>query len=145
MTVCYPCQITQGLDNHRNTELSNVEFVDAHLLGLEKAMRERRKFERFSLGLPTKIELVSPQEKKETFEFLTSDVSAGGAFFPTNEPFPNGTQVQLRLILRNGIIKELTGTQGCVRLEGKVIRSDPSGMAIYFDENYDTVNTSPHN
>ena len=108
-------------------------------------MEEKRKFERFSLGLPTKIEVVSPQQERETFEFFTSDVSASGAFFPTNEPFPTGTQVQLRLSLLSAIIRKLTGTQGSLEIEGKVIRSDPSGMAIYFDENYDSVNASPCN
>ena len=108
-------------------------------------MQERRKFERFSLGLPTKIEVVSPQQKRETFEHLTSDVSAGGAFFSTEESLPTGAQVQLRLILHNVMIRELTGAQGCVMLEGTVVRSGPSGMAIYFDENYNSVNTSPCN
>ena len=108
-------------------------------------MKERRKFERYSLGLPAKIEVVSPQREREAFELLTSDVSAGGAFFPTTEPFPAGTQVQLRLSLLSAIIRELTGTQGSLRLEGKVIRSGPYGMAIYFDENYNSVNTSPSN
>ena len=108
-------------------------------------MKERRKFERFSLGLPAKIEVLNPQRERETCELLTRDVSAGGAFFLTDEPFPTGTQVQLRLSLFSEIIRELTGTQGSLRIEGKVIRSGPSGMAIYFDENYDTVNTSRHN
>ena len=136
----YLCNIGIRLNNRRN-----IKFIDAHFLGLGETVRERRKFERFSLGLPTRIEVVSPQQKNETFELLTSDVSAGGAFFPTNKPFPTGTQVQLRLILLNEIIRELTGAQGCVRLVGKVIRSNLTGMAIYFDENYDAVNTSPHN
>ena len=108
-------------------------------------MKERRRFERFSLGLLARIEVVSPQQERDTLELFTSDVSAGGAFFPTNEPFPTGTQVHLRLRLLSAIIKELTGTEGSLRLEGKVIRSGSSGMAIYFDENYDTVNTSRHN
>ena len=108
-------------------------------------VRERRKFERFSLRLPTKIEVVSPEQKRDTFELLTSDVSAGGAFFPTNEPLPTNTQVQLRLILLNEMIRELTGAQGCMMLEGVVVRSGPTGMAIYFDENYDAVDTSLHN
>ena len=108
-------------------------------------MQERRKFERFSLRLPAKIEVVSPQQERETLELFTSDVSASGAFFPTNEPLPTGAQVQLRLSLLSAIIRKLTGAQGCVMLEGKVIRSGPSGMAIYFDENYNSVNTSPCN
>ena len=110
-------------------------------LGCGKDMRERRKFERLSLRLPTKMEVVSPQQKRDTFELLTSDVSAGGAFFPTNEPLPTGTQVQLQLTLASETIRELTAAQGCMTLEGTVVRSGPTGMAVHFDENYDTVTT----
>ena len=119
--------------------------IDTHALGLGVDVRERRRFERFSLRLPTKIEVVSPQNEREPFELLTSDVSASGAFFPTNETLPTGTQVKLKLVMVNEIVRELTGVQGCIRLDGTVVRSDPMGMAIYFDENYDNVSISSHN
>lgn len=102
-------------------------------------MEEQRKFERFTLRLPTTIETDGPEQEKETFDLLTKDVSAGGAFFTTNKPFPKDTQVKLRLILLNETVKELTGTQGCLELEGTVVRTGPNGMAICFDENYDLI------
>ena len=102
-------------------------------------MQERRKFERFQLRLPGKIETVAIRRRKETSELFTDDVSAGGAFFPTDHPLPLGTQVQLQLILANERIRQLTGEEGCMRLEGTVVRSEPTGMAISFDENYDIV------
>ena len=109
------------------------------ILDFEKKIAEQRKFERFTLRLPTTIETVGPEQVKETFDLLSRDVSASGAFFPTNKPFQKDTQVKLKLILFNEKIKELIGTQGCLEIEGTVVRSGPNEMAICFDENYDLI------
>lgn len=102
-------------------------------------MEEQRKFKRFTLRLPTKIETVGPKQEKRTFNLLTRDVSAGGAFFFTDKPIPKGAQVKLELILSNDTIKALTGAQGCLKVGGTVVRTGPAMMAIRFDENYDFV------
>ena len=102
-------------------------------------MEEQRKFERFTLRLPTTIETVGTGQEEETFDLLSRDVSAGGAFFPTDKTIPKDTKVKLRLTLLSETLKELTGTQGFLEIGGTVVRTGPNGMAVWFDENYDLI------
>ena len=101
--------------------------------------KEQRKFERFTLRLPTTIEAVGLEQEKETFDLMSRDVSAGGAFFPTERSIPQDTKVKLRLTLLSETVKEMTGTQGFLEIEGTVVRTGPNGIAVCFDENYDHI------
>ncbi len=95
-------------------------------------MEERRAYERFALMLPARMEMVI-SGKRQVFDFKTKNVSAGGAFLNTSEQIPEGTRFQLRLIIPSEKIKELTGAQSCIEVEGAVVRSTPDGVAICFD------------
>jgi hypothetical protein len=98
----------------------------------EIQMMKRRVCERFQLVLPTRVEVVSSDEGR-VFEARTRDISAKGAFLSTREALPEGTEVRLNLTIENERIRELTGTQGFINVEGKVVRSTPEGIAICFD------------
>jgi hypothetical protein len=96
-------------------------------------MKERRTCERFQLSLPARLELNSAG-KKEVFELETKDVSAAGALLlGTTEQYPVGTRCHLELIVASEKIKELTGVQGLIKIDGIVVRSTPDGVAICFD------------
>ena len=107
--------------------------------GFDEKMAEQRKFERFTLRLHTTIETVGPEQEKETFDLVSKDVCAGGAFYPTDKIIRKGTKIKLRLTLSSETLKELTGTQGFLEIGGTVVRTGPNGMAICFDENYDFI------
>ena len=96
--------------------------------------KEQRKFERFTLRLPTTIEAVGLEQEKETFDLMSR-----GAFFPTERSIPQDTKVKLRLTLSSETVKEMTGTQGFLEIEGTVVRTGPNGIAVCFDENYDHI------
>ncbi len=98
-------------------------------------MKERRKYERFALRLPGKIEVIG-SAKHEVLDVVTCDASAGGAFFDTAEPIAQGARVRLKLTLASKTLKELTGTQGLIEVGGTVVRSTPKGMAICFGEEH---------
>ena len=95
-------------------------------------MQERRKYERFQLELPARLEMNS-MKKKEIFELQTRDMSSAGAFLLTTERFSEGTRCQLELIVISERIKELTGVQGLIKIVGTEVRSTPDGVAICFD------------
>lgn len=101
-------------------------------------MQERRKYERFLLRLPSKIEVVT-SGKQGVLDLLTSDVCAGGAFFHTAERIPEGAGVKVRLVVASERIKELTGAQGLIKVDGTVVRCNAKGMAVSFDEDYQIV------
>ena len=101
-------------------------------------MEKRRKYERFDLRLPGKIEVLT-SGKQKTLDLVTSDVSAGGGFFYAGEPIPQGAQVKIRIILASEGLKELTGAQGLLKVAGTVMRCNAKGMAVSFDGDYQIV------
>ena len=95
-------------------------------------MKERREYERFQLALPARLEIAT-SVKKEIFDAQTRDISAAGTFLFTTERFSEGTRCRLELTVPSNRIKELTGAQGLIKVEGTVVRSTPDGVAICFD------------
>jgi hypothetical protein len=97
-------------------------------------MKERRRFERYSLTLPTRMETILSGQKK-VFEFETRDISACGVFIKnTLDSFIEGTRIKLNLIARSERIRELAGSHSLIEAEGSVVRSTPTGVAICFDK-----------
>jgi hypothetical protein len=72
-------------------------------------------------------------QTKEIFELKTRNISAAGAFFKAKERFVIGTRCQLELTVTSERIKQLTGAQSFIKVEGIVVRSTPDGVAICFD------------
>ena len=96
-------------------------------------MKDRRKYERFQLELPARLEVNSSQ-RTEIFELRSRDISAAGALLlGTSAQFLAGTRCHLELIVASERIKELTGVQGLIKVEGTIVRSTPDGVAICFD------------
>jgi hypothetical protein len=104
--------------------------------GAEGHLKERRRFARFAVELPAELEVLDAEPVQERHDIVTSDVSEAGAFFRTKVSIPKGARVQVRLVLLNDRVKELTGAQGCLTISGKVTRADSSGIGISFDENF---------
>jgi hypothetical protein len=86
---------------------------------------ERRKLERFGLRLPGKIEDLG--RKKGAYNLLTRDISAGGAFLETTDQFPENSHVRIDFVVPTGVLVKVTGA---------VLRSEPTGIAVRFDNEY---------
>ncbi len=101
-------------------------------------MREARRLERFDLNLPAKLEILGDEKEREakTLNLLTRNISSGGAYFHTEQPFPVGTGVKIDIILSIDELKKLKGKRAIIKVSGKVIRQEPNGMAICFNEDY---------
>ena len=95
-------------------------------------MKERREYERFQLELPAKMEMIGSRTN-EIFELRTKNISAAGAFLHTREELPEGTRCRVEMTVPSDRIKELTGAQSLIKIEGVLVRSTPEGMAICFD------------
>ncbi len=98
----------------------------------------KRKLERFSLKLPARIVVNDNGNGAEngSLDAITSDISAGGAFFYTDTPLPVGTQMQVDLVLPLDELKKVKGKKAKIRVKGAVIRTGKQGMAICFDKKY---------
>ena len=95
-------------------------------------MRERRKYERFALRLPARIEDLT-SDRSQVLNLTTSVISAAGGFFRTKESISEGTNVRVRLTIVSKRLRELTDTKGLIEVEGKVVRTSSTGIAICFD------------
>ena len=91
-------------------------------------MVERRKLERFDLSLSAKIEGVGL--KGGGHSFLTKNISAGGAFLETTNHLPENSQVGTNFVVPTGVQIEATGV---------VLRSEPTGVAVRFDNDYKMI------
>ena len=98
-------------------------------------MRERRKYERFELRLPARIEAFTTNGP-QVLNLTTSIISAAGGFFRTEKSICEGTNVRLRLTIISERLTELTDTKGLIEVEGKVIRTSSTGIAICFNGEY---------
>lgn len=69
---------------------------------------------------------------------MTSDICSGGAFFHITQPLPEGSQVKIDLILPLDNPKKYKDgwQQAHIKVTGTVLRSESTGMAICFNENY---------
>ncbi len=101
-------------------------------------MENSRRLQRYSLKLPATLEIISEAEQhdQEVINLLTSDVCSGGAYFQTEQPLPEGTNVKLDLILSIEELKKLEGKHALIKVTGKVIRTESTGMAICFEGGY---------
>ena len=95
-------------------------------------MKERRSYERFRLKLPTRM-AITISNKQQIFNLYTKDISAAGAFIRTADQLPEGARCRLEVTVPSNRIKELTGAQGLIKVEGTIVRSTPEGVAVCFD------------
>ncbi|OPY11066.1 MAG: PilZ domain protein [Syntrophaceae bacterium PtaB.Bin038] len=100
-------------------------------------MVERRKFERYDLAVPVKIEPLARTAKKKKISLKTANVCAGGAYFHTDTALTEGTKVQIDLMLSYAGLGALPRPRNArIRILGTVTRSRQDGMAIRFSDDY---------
>jgi len=101
-------------------------------------MENKRKLERFNLKAPAKIIPIDSGRKRSAFDLVTSDVCAGGAFFHTSLSLPEGTQVEVDVVLPLDRIEILSDSSKRIHLSinGRVLRSEANGFAVCFDKDY---------
>ena len=102
---------------------------------------ERRVLERFDLKLPARVQARALEQDHQPQALLTSNVCSGGAFFQTSRPLPEGTEVRVDLTLNLSKLKALEDEyrQVEIKIKGKVVRSEPQGMSISFDNDFQMV------
>lgn len=99
---------------------------------------EKRKLERFNLEIPATAS-ISAAGAQQKLDLKTRDVCSGGAYFRTEQRVPVGTEMQINLVLPLKKFKMLPDhcEKVVVNLSGKVLRIEPDGIGVCFDETYD--------
>jgi hypothetical protein len=104
----------------------------------KKFTRESRRFERYPVEVPARVELIRSRRKNRILFLKTCNLSASGAFFPEWRFIPVGTlmNVEYYLLFEDPDTAESNHYIVVTTVTGKVIRSDASGTAVCFEENY---------
>jgi hypothetical protein len=109
-------------------------------------MTERRKLERFKLRIPARLEVVTQRRDVEeitpALNLTTVNICSGGAFFHTLSPLPEGTEVKIDMVLKLDRIRGLEGKSPLIGVRGRVLRTEPTGMAICFGKSYKILGPS---
>jgi len=103
-------------------------------------MENYRHLERFNLRAPAKVKPVDSgwKEKEDVFRFLTTNICAGGAFFHTSHTLPEGTEVDVEVVLPLDKLEILKDSSKKVHLKinGRVVRCEADGIAVCFGRDY---------
>jgi len=104
----------------------------------DQPTKERRKLERFNLHLQARIEgLLRHKDKSPVIlNLITGDISAQGAFFNTKESLEKGTRVKADIFHDPEIQMISAIKRVLLHVNGTVLRTDPTGMAVVFDKGY---------
>ena len=112
------------------------------------AKKEQRAHERYPLQIHCKMTAETLSGKTPVIDFLTANISTGGAFIETDTPLPLASKVRLefllslenlqtlKFIVSLETLKNWKGKRIWISASGIVARHETNGMGIMFDENY---------
>ena len=102
-------------------------------------MADKRNFSRHEINVPIRIKVISPEAGEGKFYAATYNVSAGGVLFKSDEPLPEGSQVEIEVFLQFEELITPSDPEGAliIAATGHVLRSRPEGTAIRFNEDYE--------
>lgn len=107
---------------------------------LAEIREDKRAYERFDLEIPVRIGIVgSDQAGAAELDLTTRNICAGGAFFHTEEPLPEGTRLKIDFVLSIEKLKEMLDSYCRIKVEGEVVRNEKGGIAVRFDEDYEII------
>ncbi len=102
-------------------------------------VQERRALERFDLQIPARLHIISEGDGSRSApeqQLITSNISADGAFFLTKKPLSSGTMVDVGLDLTVARPHSSIPRRSQIKVAGRVVRIEPTGMAIRFEPGY---------
>jgi hypothetical protein len=97
--------------------------------------KEKRQHERHTISLPIKLTPLT-SGTKAVYDVVTRNISASGTFIAAPMPFPHGTRFSLDFKIPNDKIREPKDVESLKDVTGRIVRSNPHGMAILFDEEF---------
>jgi PilZ domain len=97
---------------------------------------EKRKMDRFSLELPAWISAINDNGSLQSFEVVTRDICAAGAFLQTDQPLSVGTDIEMNLVLPLDNLPKMQKRRSRIDVSGSVVRTELQGMAVSFDKRY---------
>lgn len=97
--------------------------------------------DRFNLCVPAVITVKGKGDlvPKTPTTLKTKNICAGGAFMVTDDPIQIGAEVDVELHLAFFTGNAERERRSNVHISGSIIRTEPSGMVIKFDDKYQII------
>jgi hypothetical protein len=91
--------------------------------------RKKREERRQNLRVPfvTEVNITALDGSGRVSTEMSKDISMKGIYCFTENPLPQGTRCLIEIVLTG------TSTELKIRIEGHVVRTEPGGMALFFD------------
>jgi hypothetical protein len=104
----------------------------------DRTVDEKRKFERFNVNVPARVEIIPQEGTREKFDLETIDLSAEGTYLKSGSPLQEGSQVSVEIFLNFDQLKCPDDPEGSliIRATGRVLRSGGEGTVIHFNHDY---------
>jgi len=105
------------------------------------AMKDRRKFDRFAIDTPVRIEVLETERRGEIIDLEADNLSAGGIFFQPSTPLSVGIRVKVSMMLQFDDLQTTEDPEGTliITVTGHVVRSGEEGTAIGFSDDYNVI------
>lgn len=102
-------------------------------------MDNQRKFERFDIAAPARLEILQPEDSGGKIILEAHNLSAGGIFIKEAKRLPEGSVVKMEIFLPFSEPEAQTHADRAtvISVTGRIIRSTDEGTAIRFNEDYD--------
>jgi hypothetical protein len=106
-------------------------------------MGDKRKFERFEVSVPARLEVLNPGGKTEKMILESGNLSASGVFIKTDSLIPEGSPVRMEIFLHFSDPEAETPPQRAtvIVVTGRIIRTTNEGLAIHFNDDYEITST----
>jgi hypothetical protein len=102
-------------------------------------MNNKRKFQRYDISIPVKVEIMPQAGLSEKIDFEGINVAAGGILIRKEQVLPESSPIKIQIILHFEELKTPENPEGTLimTVTGHVVRTDHEGTAIRFDEDYE--------
>lgn len=100
---------------------------------------DRRKFERYNIEIPVSVEIMLPIGLPGKIDFEGINLAAGGILIKNGYSLPKGPPIKMQIIFHFEDLKSPENLEGALimTVTGHVLRIEPEGTAIGFDEDYE--------
>ena len=101
-------------------------------------MRNRRKFQRYDINIPVRVEIMPQAGLSEDIAFEGINLAAGGMLIKKGQSLPASSPLKIKITFHFEELKSSENIEGALimTVTGQVVRTESKGTAIRFNEDY---------
>ena len=102
-------------------------------------MNDRRKFQRYNINIPLRVETMRQAELSEKIDFEGINRAAGGMLIKKGQSLPESSPLKIEIIFNFEELNTPENLEGTLimTVTGHVVRNEPEKISIRFNEDYE--------